>query len=240
MIRFDNTYYQKKFDQLAPHYRISDFLSFGMAEYYRKQAIQKTSIIENSHIIDLMCGTGNNAPIILNEPKNNIRYTGIDFSKQMILCAVSKYKNTPKISFLQCNLFESIPLPTKANHILCTYGLKCINPLMYKAFVKKINTMTDDNGTISIVEFQFSNSCFFRFLFKFYLNTLFRLGCLVTFRSMIPVNALLNTISSRIDIVLLEELFLQEGFDVIIEKKCMGSVILIYGKKRPCKKLDKV
>ncbi len=225
--------YQQLFDRFAYGYYIVELLSFGFAGYLRRQALAKMPLSEGSTVIDLMCGTGNNAKYLFASQYKNLTYIGIDISKRMIDRALYKYQSSNgSIDFVNANVFSPIPYKKRSEHLLCSYGLKCIDSPSYKAFVETIDVMLEKEGTVSILEFQLPSLSFMKILFKLYLHTVYRLGCLLATGSVLPAQALLRCISERIDLTLLKKLFQERGFEIQVEEKWMRSVVFIYGRRR--------
>lgn len=223
--------HQQLFDRFAVGYYVVDLLSFGFAAYLRRKAMEKTPFSNGSIIVDLMCGTGNNAAYIFKKPFGNLKYLGIDISEQMIHCATYKYQDTGHaIAFKRANVFQIFP-QKKSTHLLCSYGLKCISVSEYKDFVGTIDSVLEKEGAFSLVEFQFPSNRLFRSLMKLYLQTIYKTACLLTTGSVYPANALIHCISEPIDLTLLSELFKEKGFEIKIERKWMNAVMFIYGKK---------
>jgi ubiquinone/menaquinone biosynthesis C-methylase UbiE len=224
--------HQQLFDRFAFGYYIVDILSFGFAGYLRRQALDKTPFVNGSTVIDLMCGTGNNAAYILKKPIENLKYIGIDISENMIDCAIRKYQYAGStIVFRKANVFHYFSESGKSTHLLCSYGLKCVQASDYHTFVETIDSALEKKGTFSLVEFQFPSNRLLRYLMKFYLQTVYKTGCLITTGSMKPAEALIHSISSPVELSILRDLFIKKGFEIKIEKKWMNSVIFIYGRK---------
>lgn len=222
--------YQELFDRFAPGYPIVDILSFGLSNYLRKQAINKALLSDSGFIIDLMCGTGNNAKLLKAKLRGRLSYVGVDISGGMIKDARNRYKKFDSAQFIQTDIFN-LNSNRKADYVLCSYGLKCIDNSEYTAFVELINHVTADNGTFSIVEFQLPDSVVLEFFFKMYLNTVYRLGCLFSIGSSLPMKALLQEIANPIDLNLLKKKFQEKGIEVEVEQKWMKAILIISGRK---------
>jgi ubiquinone/menaquinone biosynthesis C-methylase UbiE len=221
--------YQELFDKIAPHYKIIDFLSLGSTRLLRKGAVAR-ALIKNGVVADLMCGTGNNISFVLKyNPK---RYIGLDASAEMMYRSSSKYLHSNKISFVHCNLIDPIPGAIRADHIICTYGLKCLVPSEYKAFAETINSILVPGGTFSLHEFRMPENRIFRFLTGLYINIFCGLICLLVAGSFAPTRELVRSMNPSIDPELLKHLLEQENFELVIDQRWMGTAVFLYGRKR--------
>jgi ubiquinone/menaquinone biosynthesis C-methylase UbiE len=221
--------YQELFDKIAPHYKIIDFLSLGTTRFLRKVCVARASI-KNGVVADLMCGTGNNIPFVLKyNPK---KYIGFDASAEMMYRSSSKYLHSDKISFVHCNLIDSVPLPIKADHIICTYGLKCLVPSEYQAFAETINSILVPGGTFSLHEFSMPHNRIFRFFTSLYINIFCGLICFIVTGSFAPTRELARSMNPSIDPDLLKCFLEQQNFELAIDHRCMGTAVFVYGRKR--------
>jgi ubiquinone/menaquinone biosynthesis C-methylase UbiE len=221
--------YQSLFDKLAPHYRIIDFLSLGSTAILRRQAVQFANI-KGGVVLDLMCGTGNNIQYIERHPYE--RYIGLDASAEMMYHAKAKYLESKKISFIHCNLIGELPKGVKGNHIVCTYGLKCLVASEYDRFADTIDDLLEPGGTVSIHEFRMPLNKVFRFFTSLYVNIFCGLICLVVTGSLAPTQQLVRSMNPPIDPQKMKALLEKRRFDVVIKEKWLSTAVFVYGKKR--------
>jgi ubiquinone/menaquinone biosynthesis C-methylase UbiE len=224
---FTLSYYQKIFDTLAPRYRIVDILSFGLADWLRKQAIQKVSVRRDSRVIDLMCGIGSNVTHLA-PSGNDIHYIGMDASGEMVKSASTRF---PSETFLQTDILSPNQSILKADHILCSYGLKCISTRDYPRLALTIDQHAGKMGSFVFLEFQFPKNRLLRWLMKFYLLTVYQISCLLFLNSTSPATALIKTLENKLDPRYLCSLLIEKGFHVTLEYKGNNSVVFIYGKR---------
>jgi ubiquinone/menaquinone biosynthesis C-methylase UbiE len=230
MYSYSLSYYQKVFDILAPHYRIVDLLSLGMADVLRRKAIRTAAIRKKSVVIDMMCGMGSNAKHLTLE-KTGITYVGLDASLVMILRARTQRRNSPEMTFLHTNILNQSGHPPKGGHVLCSYGLKCISPDDYTAFVNNLDLMIDAGGTFSFVEFQLPKKPLLRWMTKTYLRIVYNFLCYLFLTDTTPAKALLQNLEASLQPDLLIALLKAKGLEAALEKKLGGAVIFVYGKK---------
>jgi demethylmenaquinone methyltransferase / 2-methoxy-6-polyprenyl-1,4-benzoquinol methylase len=221
--------YQTLFDKLAPHYRIIDFLSLGSTSYLRREAVQLANI-QGGVVLDLMCGTGNNIQYVEQHPFK--KYIGLDASAEMMYHAKAKYLESEKVSFVHCNLIGEIPAGVKGNHIICTYGLKCLVSSEYDRFASTIDELLEPGGTISIHEFRMPRNKVFRFFTSLYVNFFCGLICLVVTGSLAPTRSLVQSMNPPIDPLKMKVMLENRHFDVVIREKWLATAVFVYGKKR--------
>lgn len=221
--------YQSLFDKLAPHYRIIDFLSLGSTAILRKQAVNLASI-NGGVVLDLMCGTGNNIQYVERYPFQ--KYIGLDASAEMMYHASAKYLESKKISFVHCNLIGELPQGIKGDHIVCTYGLKCLVSSEYDRFATTIDELLKPGGTVSIHEFRMPMNRFFRFFTSLYVNIFCGLICLVVTGSLAPTQQLVHSMNPPIDPQKMKLILEKKQFDVTIRSKWLSTAVFLYGKKR--------
>lgn len=221
--------YQNLFDKLAPHYRIIDFLSLGSTRYLRKAAIKKMNA-RGGTVIDLMCGTGNNISTLM---KSGVaKYIGLDASAEMMYRARSRHLFSDRIEFRQCNVVHDLPEGLSADHIICTYGLKCLTTCEYDAFAESIDKLLKRGGTVSVLEFRMPENAVFRFLTSIYVNVFCGIVCLLVTGSLAPTRGLVHSMNPPIDPELLCNLLKKRNFDMRIEQRRLFSAVLIFGRKR--------
>lgn len=221
--------YQSLFDKLAPHYRIIDYLSLGSTAYLRKKAVRLASI-NGGVVLDLMCGTGNNIQYVEKHPYR--KYIGLDASAEMMYHAKAKYLESEKVSFVQCNLIGELPPGIKGDHMISTYGLKCLVVQEYEGFADTIDALLDPGGTICIHEFRMPLNKVFRFFTSLYVNLFCGLICLMVTGSLAPTRELVRSMNPPIDPQAMQQMLQKRGFDVIIKEQWLSTAVFLYGKKR--------
>ncbi len=221
--------YQSLFDKLAPHYRIIDFLSLGSTAYLRKKAVKLVNIDEGI-VLDLMCGTGNNIQYVEQYPFK--KYIGLDASAEMMYHAKAKYLESEKVSFVHCNLIGELPEGVKGDHIICTYGLKCLVSSEYERFAETIDALLTPGGTVSIHEFRMPLNPIFRFFTSIYVNFFCGLICLIVTGSLAPTRSLVRSMNPPIDPGKMKLMLEIRGFDVVIRTQWFSTAVFVYGKKR--------
>ena len=224
--------YQNIFDEFASSYHLVDALFAGIPNRLRKRAIKNSNVSNKGLVIDLMCGSGNNVKYLEQNISGKLKYLGLDFSNRMVMCATDKFSMLSNVAFMETNIFCLSKESEKADYILCSYGLKCIDKEDYHRFVDLIDNIINTTGTLSIVEFQLPKSLFLKIIFKFYLSTVYRLACLFTVGNMMPAKALLQTLSNTMDLELLKSKFDEKDIEITIEKRWNNGAVFITGRRK--------
>lgn len=221
--------YQSLFDKLAPHYRIIDFLSLGSTSVLRKESVRLANI-NGGVVLDLMCGTGNNIQYIQQYPFQ--RYIGFDASAEMMYHAKAKHLTSEKVSFIHCNLIGDLPGEVKGDHLVCTYGLKCLVSSEYDRFADTIDALLNPGGTVSIHEFRMPRNRIFRFFTSLYVNIFCGLICLMVTGSLAPTRQLVRSMNPPIEPMKMKLALENRGFDVVIREQWLSTAVFVFGKKK--------
>lgn len=86
---------------LARHYdRLLNFLSFGTYSKFIARAIADTGIEKQNRILDLGCGTGRNAALMLGYLGPEGRITGLDILPEMQKQFERRFEKEPRVTFI--------------------------------------------------------------------------------------------------------------------------------------------
>ncbi len=226
------TDYESLFDNFARYYFLTDFVSLGMAQSVRRKAIERSELKAGSTVIDLMCGTGNNIRHLRKMLGARFNYIGIDASEKMIFIGKKRTADHENYDFMKSDVLDFNNDDIKADHIICTYGLKCIEENQYKIFADQINRLLAVGGKITLTEFQSPKNPVIKAIFNTYLNVFYSALCLVFCGNNAPVKTLMRCLSAPINTALLLELLRQRDFNIHFERSWNDSVINIYGIKQ--------
>lgn len=227
---FTYQFYRSLFKRLAPFYDIVDALSLGSTAHQRRLAVQYAAIKPGGTVADLMCGTGNNARYALKAGAG--LYVGIDAAAEMMTQGPPPQQSAERITYRQADLTKPMPQPVLADHIVSTYGLKCLNFSDYGAFAQVIDQMLEPGGTVSILEFRLPPNRLFRMVAKFYVSVFCGLICLLLKGRWPPTRELYLSMTPDIDPLLMARVLVDRGFEIIIKERPLGSAVLIYGRKK--------
>jgi len=214
------------FGRLAPFYDIVDSLSLGSTRYQRKLMVRLAAIRPGGVVADLMCGTGLNAELVLAAGAG--RYVGIDSSGEMM----RQLGEDKRVAFLEADLTTDSRLPVQADHMVCSYGIKCLDISEYPVFAQVIDQVLKPGGTVSVLEFRLPPNRLFRFFANLYVSVFCGLVCLLLKGRWPPTRDLYISMTPDIYPRLLAQLLEQRGFEITLSERPLGSAVLVYGRKK--------
>lgn len=104
---------------------------------------QKNYIPENSYILDVGCGPGNNAKLLF-EADNSYKITGMDLSVEMINIAK---RNAPGCNFQVQDIRDIIP-DKKYDAIIASFCIVHLSDEETSVLINRLSEMLKKNGTI--------------------------------------------------------------------------------------------
>lgn len=137
------------FNDLSETYATNEYASFYTTNYMRRRLIKKVESFENKSILDIMSGKGENLKYISKHINTDI--TTIDFSSKMNEAARLNHRNE-KIHQIEGDFFEINHKQESFDIVLCSFGIKTIEPEKLNSFAKKINHLLKPNGEVFILE----------------------------------------------------------------------------------------
>jgi ubiquinone/menaquinone biosynthesis C-methylase UbiE len=189
-------------------------------------AVRHLTIKSGSVVADLMCGTGNNLGFVLRAGAG--QYIGLDATTEMM----KEGEHDPgRVAYLQADLTVPLRHPPAADHVLCTYGIKCLDINDYNTFAQVIDQIVKPSGTVSILEFRLPKNRIFRFFANIYVSVFCGLVCLLLTGKWPPTRDLYRSMTPDIYPEHLANLLRQQGFVITLQDKPLGSAVLIYGHK---------
>jgi demethylmenaquinone methyltransferase/2-methoxy-6-polyprenyl-1,4-benzoquinol methylase len=219
-------FYRSLFARLAPFYDIVDSLSLGSTRHQRQLAVRLAAIRSGGVVVDLMCGTGLSVELVLKAGAG--RYIGVDSSVEMMQQQVGD----ERVSFLEANLTQGSPLPILADHVVSSYGIKCLDISEYTVFAQVIDQVLKPGGTVSILEFRLPPSRIFRFFANLYVSVFCGLVCFLLKGRWPPTRDLYISMTPDINPALMAQLLRDHGFSITVSERPLGSAVLIYGHKQ--------
>jgi ubiquinone/menaquinone biosynthesis C-methylase UbiE len=165
----NNLSLERYFNELSKTYVANEYASFFITNYMRRNLIKKIKSFEDKSILDLMSGKGENLKYI-NLTKNK-KITTLDFSKEMNLAARLNHKDK-EIQQIENDFFETNHKKELYDIIICSFGIKTIEPEKLNSFAKKINYILKPNGEVLLLELVKPKNYLNFKLIKFYLNVL--------------------------------------------------------------------
>lgn len=121
MIKKSSNSIQNLFNHISGYYDfMNNIISLGLHKFVKSEALRLLDIKDNSKILDLCCGTGDNMEIIQKKYKN-IELTGLDFSEKMVEIAKKKNINAEFV----ISSAENIPFNNDSfDIVVSSFGLR--------------------------------------------------------------------------------------------------------------------
>lgn len=144
------------FDDWAKNYdnSIKEKDSLGLFESYDytlDTVVKKILENNSSKVLDIGCGTGN----LYGKLKDNVDFTGVDQSIEMLLQAKSKYKN---IKLRLGNFLDEPFIENEFDVITSTYAFHHLDPLEKEKSINLLLRYLKPGGKIIIADLMFLNS----------------------------------------------------------------------------------
>ena len=140
----ENGQVESIYDRYAKHIHV---LFGGVTESlpYRRKAIARLNIAQNSSVLDVACGIGSNFRIIEGYLRDTGTLVGIDISSESLKIAkkmVAKH-NWTNVQLVNTNITEYRP-KKRFDAILCTFALEIITD--YRSAIDNIFELLTPNG----------------------------------------------------------------------------------------------
>jgi len=145
----ENGQVESIYDRYAKHIHV---LFGGVTESlpYRRKAIARLNIAQNSSVLDVACGIGSNFRIIEGYLRDSGTLVGIDISSESLKIAkklVAKH-NWTNVQLVNTSITEYRP-KKRFDAILCTFALEIITD--YKAAIDNIFKLLTPNGRFAML-----------------------------------------------------------------------------------------
>ena len=112
----------KLFDDISLDYdKNNDIISLGTHKFIKKTALRELHLQDKNKILDMCCGTGDIAGLLLHYNKT-LEITGVDFSEKMLDIAKNKYGQ--KINFKFADVTDLPFLDNEFDIITIFFGLR--------------------------------------------------------------------------------------------------------------------
>ncbi len=101
--------------------KIMNAISFGIYKRFIHRAVKNMGISVGDNILDLGCGTGRNARLMLDYAGKKGRLTGIDISKEMEMQFLLKFDGKPNVTFINQRIDQPFTLEEKFNKVFISF-----------------------------------------------------------------------------------------------------------------------
>ncbi len=101
--------------------KIMNTISFGIYRRFIHRAVKDMGVSLGDNILDLGCGTGRNARLMLDYAGKKGRLTGIDISEDMEKQFLEKFKGNPNVRFLNQRIDQPFTLDEKFDKVFISF-----------------------------------------------------------------------------------------------------------------------
>ncbi len=101
--------------------KIMNAISFGIYKRFIHRAVKNMGISVGDNILDLGCGTGRNARLMLDYAGTKGRLTGIDISKEMEMQFILKFDGKPNVTFINQRIDQPFTLEEKFDKVFISF-----------------------------------------------------------------------------------------------------------------------
>ncbi len=161
---------QKMFNDIAHRYDLlNHLLSGGTDVYWRRKAISKLSIPQNSLVLDIACGTGDFA--FTAQKHKNAKVYGIDIATNMLTLGKQKTidkEKSDKIKFLAGD-GEKLPFEDSAfDAVTISFGVRNMGDI--KKNLSEMSRVLKPGGELIVLEFSTPKSKSLNKIYGFYFH----------------------------------------------------------------------
>lgn len=138
----------------AKHYdKIMNAVSFGLYMRFIRKAVKDMGIKAEDSILDLGCGTGRNAELMLSHLSENGKITGMDVSEIMERQFVKKFEADPRVTFNRQRADIHFNLGQQYDKILISFVIHGFPHEVRKTVIENVRKHLKPGGTFLILDF---------------------------------------------------------------------------------------
>lgn len=172
---YDARFVKDVFDRCSGKYiGFSWAMSFGFTERWRRQCVEAMPPMAQTGArgFDLMAGTGEAWPHLLNRYPEIGAITAVDISTGMHKLAMERLHahRAHQIAFVEDDVLASALDPASADFIVSTFGLKTFNAEQHARLAALVARVLKPGGVFSMIEASDPKGWFLRPLYRFHLH----------------------------------------------------------------------
>jgi ubiquinone/menaquinone biosynthesis C-methylase UbiE len=150
--------------------KVMNIGSLGMYRSFIRQAIKEMDIAPADHILDMGCGTGRNAELMMSYLNESGRITGLDISEDMEKQFRSRFQNEPRAEFINRRIDQPLGLDQTYDKVFISFVIHGFPHDVRDAVIKNAFEHLKPGGSFIILDFaEFDMDkmpAFHRFVFK--------------------------------------------------------------------------
>lgn len=171
---YDPDFVRDVFDKCSDKYiAFSTVCSLGFTEIWRRQCVHALGQLPVGAVgYDLMAGTGEVWPHLLNRHSDIASIIAVDISSGMHARALTRLHalREHKIGFIKDDVLDSQLEPASADFVISTFGLKTFNPDQHRRLAQVTRRVLKPGGRFAFIEASDPNGWFLRPLYLFHLR----------------------------------------------------------------------
>jgi ubiquinone/menaquinone biosynthesis C-methylase UbiE len=133
--------------------KVMNIVTVGMYRSFIKRAINDMEIQPGDHILDLGCGTGRNAGLMLSCLGEDGRITGLDISEDMEKQFRSKFKNDSRVEFINQRIDQPLNLQKSYDKVLISFVIHGFPHEIRDAVIKNAFDHLKPGGSFFILDY---------------------------------------------------------------------------------------
>lgn len=155
------------FEKISGNYdKMNSVISFNQHQKWRKDMMQRMSVLEGATALDVCCGTADWTISLAKAAGPTGKVTGLDFSESMLEVGKEKVQDMPTITLIHGN---AMALPFEDNSFdFVTIGFGLRNVPDYDTVIQEMYRVLKPGGMIACLETSQPELPIYRQLFRFY------------------------------------------------------------------------
>ena len=217
---------QNVFDKVYDQYDLmNDFMSLGVHRIWKKSLLNMMNPSNKHKFIDVGCGTGDIAKLLLNHIEKNASITCVDPNKKMIKKGIEKLKDSKNLRWVIANA-ESLPIKNNTfDFYTISFGLrntKDLNKSLSEAY-----RVLKSGGRFLCLEFSKIQNSNLDKIYKSYSKFIPSLGKLIVGEKE-PYEYLVKSIENFVNQEELIELMKKNKFKKCTYRNLSGGIVSIH------------
>ena len=217
---------QNIFNQVYDQYDLmNDLMSFGVHRLWKKSLVNMMNLSPNQKVIDVACGTGDLAKLLLNYLKNDSQITCVDPNKGMLKKGKEKLNNFKNLKWIVSSA-EKLPLTNNIfDFYTISFGLRNTNNLN-KALSEAYRVLRP-GGRYLCLEFSKIQNPGLDFVYKNYSKLIPSIGKIIVGEKE-PYEYLIKSIKNFVNQDELIDLMKKNGFIKCNYRNLSGGIVSIH------------
>jgi demethylmenaquinone methyltransferase/2-methoxy-6-polyprenyl-1,4-benzoquinol methylase len=133
--------------------KIMNIISFGIYKRFINSAIKNIGVAPGDNILDLGCGTGRNAKLMLDYAGKEGKLTGLDISEDMEKQFLQKFDGNPNVAFVNQRIDKLFTLEEKFDKVFISFVIHGFPHEVRSTVIKNALNNLKPGGAFYILDF---------------------------------------------------------------------------------------